>query len=389
MRTKSWCSRIQGTATLDGLDSATAPRTTLWAYTPETAAKHQVLRGYLEAWLPILGTKAGRIVLIDGFAGPGRYVTGEPGSPLVMLDALLSHRALDSITAEVVFVFMEKDAGRVAHLQKELGAIALPARVKVSVLHGYFHELIGPVLDDIENRGQKLAPTFAFIDPFGYRDTRLDLSSRILGHPRCEVLIYVPVPFIARFIDAQTVPADALDMLYGDDRWRQAQNLGSAANAERSLTDLLLERLHEDCEHVRSFEIVGSGPNNGATLFFGTNHPIGLARMKESMWKTDPASGTSFKDSTREGQIALFEPAPDVQLLERLLHERFGTSVFRIEDALDHVVLATPFIKSHVKTRTLKPAEAAGRIEVVEASGTRRAGTFPDGTRLRFIDESP
>lgn len=52
--------------------------------------KHIVLRSYLDAWLPILsyGARyraamgAGKLVLVDGFAGPGRYSTGEDGSPL-------------------------------------------------------------------------------------------------------------------------------------------------------------------------------------------------------------------------------------------------------------------------------------------------------------------
>jgi three-Cys-motif partner protein len=52
----------------------------LWPLKRHTIAKHQILRWYIDAWLPILG--AGRwakddVVLIDGFAGPGRYRGGE------------------------------------------------------------------------------------------------------------------------------------------------------------------------------------------------------------------------------------------------------------------------------------------------------------------------
>src|SRR6266508_3728294 len=73
-----------------------ARKDTLWPITRPTQAKHMILRTYLDAWLPILG--AGRhahehVVLIDGFAGPGRYSGGEPGSPLIMLEAYLDHSA--------------------------------------------------------------------------------------------------------------------------------------------------------------------------------------------------------------------------------------------------------------------------------------------------------
>jgi hypothetical protein len=49
------------------------PRDTIWPIEPHTAAKHQILRKYLDAWFPILATYNKRIVYVDGFAGPGRY----------------------------------------------------------------------------------------------------------------------------------------------------------------------------------------------------------------------------------------------------------------------------------------------------------------------------
>ena len=51
-----------------------SPTEILWERQRHTAAKHQILTGYLDAWIPILA-HAGHedLVLIDGFAGPGRY----------------------------------------------------------------------------------------------------------------------------------------------------------------------------------------------------------------------------------------------------------------------------------------------------------------------------
>ena len=50
--------------------------------------KHLILQGYLEAWYPKLKF-ARRLVFIDGFAGPGEYLGGEKGSPLIALDAAI------------------------------------------------------------------------------------------------------------------------------------------------------------------------------------------------------------------------------------------------------------------------------------------------------------
>jgi len=70
------------------------PEDTIWPIEPHTSAKHQILRKYLDAWLPILGRHNSRIVYIDGFAGPGEYSGGEPGSPIIALEAAYAPRSV-------------------------------------------------------------------------------------------------------------------------------------------------------------------------------------------------------------------------------------------------------------------------------------------------------
>jgi three-Cys-motif partner protein len=354
--------------------------------TPATAAKHTILRAYLNAWFPIMGRKP-RIVVIDGFAGPGRYTGGEPGSPLIMLTALLDHSAFDRMTAEVVFLLVEQDPRREEALREEIGALTFPERVKVETVGGQFHEVMEGTLDDIRSRGADLAPTFAFIDPFGYVDTMLDLGGQILGYPSCEVLVYVPLPHIARFLDAPNVPAAALTRLFGDDRWRGAQGLGGGRAGEQALNDLLIERLEENCDYARSFQIIGAGPNTGARLFFGTSDRLGLTKMKDAMWKADPGGGVRFRDTTARDQEALFQPSPEFRLLEAMLRREFGTRPFSIEEAEDFTLLSTPFRHNgHLKRFTLGVAEREARLEVLSAPEKRSRGQYPPLTRLRFSE---
>ena len=85
-----------------------------WKIEDHTRAKHRVLRSYLNAWIPIMGYQSKksyqldgppRLLLVDGFAGPGTYLDGEPGSPLIMLDALLSHASLEKL-GDVIFLYL-------------------------------------------------------------------------------------------------------------------------------------------------------------------------------------------------------------------------------------------------------------------------------------------
>ena len=116
----------------------------LWPLDDHTRAKHRVLRAYLNAWLPVMGQQAQKVIrltnepprllLVDGFAGPGRYETGEEGSPLIMLKTLLDHDAFERMSGvEFNHLFIEHDARRVAHLETELENLRVTGEREVRV----------------------------------------------------------------------------------------------------------------------------------------------------------------------------------------------------------------------------------------------------------------
>jgi len=281
-------------------------------------------------------------------------------------------------------LFIDDDGRRIAQLKEEIAKLTLPKQVSVHVAHGAFEDTFTAMLDDLQERGASLAPTFAFIDPFGYSQAPLQLSGRFLEFPRCEVLLYAPLRFINRFL-GRTGQEEALTSFFGTDRWRQALPLRGAERI-RFLHDLLYEQLKSDAGllYVRSFEILAAG-SRGYHLFFGTNNKErGLRRMKEAMWSIDRLAGQQYRDSTSLGQEPLFEPEPDLDPLREALRRHFGTRAFAIEDALDFTLVETPYLPQHVKIPILKPFENADELEIVAAKSGRRKGTYPDGTRVRF-----
>lgn len=351
-----------------------------------TAAKHTILRKYLDAWLPILG--GGRyarddVVLIDAFAGPGRYSTGEVGSPLLMLKAYLEHSG--DIIAAPHFFFIEEARDRAEHLKDELRELAIPESVEVSVSNASFDPEFPSLIERLRRRFGQLPPTFAFIDPFGASDLPVALSTPLLNVPKCEVLIYFPVAFLARFGDRPEF-LETMVSVFGGDDWRAA----FAAEVDfdvcqRMLLDLFMAKLRERVPYVRSFAITPAHEAGGNTyhLVFGTaNAEQGLRKMKDAMWKADPVGGAGFRDSTLAAHPVLFEEKPDVAALETMLRERFGSDWFTIEEAEWFTLIDTPFRDNgHLKRPTLAPAEKAGRLEVIR---TGRPGSFTPGTRMRF-----
>jgi three-Cys-motif partner protein len=358
------------------------PRGTLWTLEEHSKAKHEILRRYLSAWLPIMSRFNGRLVLVDGFAGPGRYDGGEDGSPLIMLKALLEHDHFDKMDCEFIYLFIEEREDRAKRLEEEISTLTIPDNVKWEVITGNFQEVFGGEIKELQEAGKQLAPTFAFVDPFGYSDAPMDLTASILEFRKCEVLIYVPLPSINRWI---SLPAQepAMTALFGSEDWKDALKL-HGKDRRKFLHDLFRVQLlrQGEVQFVRSFEIVTKNGTGGYHLFFGTGHEKGLKAMKTAMWGVDPQEGRSFRDSTGSDQLVLMEPDPDLGRLDKMMRAHFGESEFSIEDAERFALTETPYLPTHVRRGCLVPAERADELGVLTERGRRN--TYPEGTRMVF-----
>jgi three-Cys-motif partner protein len=148
-------------------------RETVWDLEPHTAKKHEILRRYFQAWLPILGSRNSRLLYIDAFAGPGEYGKGEDGSPLVILKAARDH--VLKVTSELICLFVESKLDRFEHLVGVLENIkpTLPSNIKFRALHGTFNDQFTQIFAHVEEQRKGFAPTLAFVD-----------GQRSLLHPR-------------------------------------------------------------------------------------------------------------------------------------------------------------------------------------------------------------
>ena len=324
---------------------------------------------------------------MDGFAGPGEYEDGERGSPLIALNAVLNHQHPPT-GAEVQFVFIEKDKERAAHLQSLLDAKAeeLPNYVQYRVICGEFDSKLGELLTSIEAGGHRLAPTFAFIDPFGYSGIPMETIARLMRHDKCEVLINFMFEEVNRFLAYDNDSHGAtLDRLFGTGEWREiiAQPL-APAQREKRLHDLYQRqlRISGGATYVRSFKMRNKRNKTDYYLFFGTRSLKGMDRMKQAMWRVDPTGAYEFSDLTDSQQQVLFQPEPDYTLLRKMLQGHFHGKTATVQEIEDYVIAETPFHSSQYKKTALKPMEQGGTIVPINPAVGRRAGTYADRSAL-------
>jgi three-Cys-motif partner protein len=339
----------------------------------------------------------GRIIFIDGFAGPGRYSGGEEGSPIIALKALLEHRYFKQPQREreVVLLFIEQDQARTAALQREVDefkkAQAIPDWVKTDVRHGEFAPVMTELLDKVAKEGHRLAPTFVFIDPFGFAGVPMRVIARIVENPSCECLITFMYESVNRFLSHSDPAIQAhFDELFGTPEWKDVAAERDPEKRRDRIVVLYRRQLMEVARlpYVRTFEMINEGNRAEYFLYFGTRNQIGFSKMKESMWRADPVAGSIFSDLTDSRQEVLLEAGADLTRLRSVLQQRFrGRGAVPIEDVEEFVLKETPYSESiHLKRRTLAPMEQAKLVEAqVQAGRKRRRGTYPPGTLLIFL----
>jgi three-Cys-motif partner protein len=360
------------------------PRDTLWAIEPHTAAKHQILRKYLDAWFPILATNNQRIIYLDGFSGPGRYSGGEPGSPVIALECARTHRA--NLTGELIFAFIEERKDRAAYLDGEVSKLQLPSHFKVVVVNGTFAQKLGELLDKLDASSNRIAPTFALIDPFGFSGIPYALIKRLLSKGKCEVLITFMVDAINRWLThpAESIREHIAETFGTEEAIQIAEGGGDRAT---TLKDLYHQQLNRVAKFVRYFEMRDHDNRLVYYLFFASNNALGHLKMKEAMWKVDPQGDFTFSDSTDPNQQLMFAHPSTAPLAEDLASKFRGKAKTPAKHLETYVLDHTAYLRKHMGN-ALGQLESQGRLKVADTKSDgkkRRARTYPNDALVTFL----
>ena len=356
---------------------------TVWDIDPHTKAKHFILTRHLGGWFPILSKRHGRIVYLDGFAGPGKYRGGEEGSPVIAIRTAITHKF--PLADELVFYFVEARPDRKAHLEQVLADLYPnpPRNISWHVSGAQFADEMRSLLTDLESEGKTLAPTFAFLDPFGFKGMPMEIVARILNYPRCEALITFMASFVNRFAETE-INDETLDELFGTPKWRGVSAMPDPEQRRRFLIELYTRQLETRVQgvHVRAFEMVDARNIPIYYLIFATRSQKGMEVMKGAMWAADPTGQYRFSDRTDPDQHTLLEIEDEqawVGPAAKIVHLEFSGTRQTVERVMSFLILQTPYPP---QKKILKRLEQEGKILSVVPRA--RAGTFPDGCIIQF-----
>jgi three-Cys-motif partner protein len=237
---------------------------------PWSRRKDLILRYYLKPYLAKVSRLGRPICIIDGFAGPGRYGDGTPGSPLIIAEAI---REMASRPVSVKLLCIEQDFDLFGRLRNNLASFEFS-----EARHSDFDAQI-PSIEEIAGTHT----LFLYLDPYTVEGIAWQSLDRLFVHLQqsrtsIELLLNFKAHSFARrgraalrlsipALDARTgdlatndmgdedaTPILSLNRIAGGDWWQKILRAQHEFPSEVQQVTLefcrkLRERFREVCEH--------------------------------------------------------------------------------------------------------------------------------------------
>lgn len=362
-----------------------------------SAAKVRVFTSYLGIYLNILG-KTGSVdsvFIYDLMCGEGEYADGREGSALKGLREVL--RYLTENPSETLRIsYLLNDAGisdvepgrsKIDRVKEKAAFIPFEPAHEQRLTVAYRTLPLANVMSLAIDRVQRLTAfrqkALLFIDPWGYKDIRTDDLKAALAGGQSEVLLFLPIEMMWRFIDtAYHEPFKGGEALQ---EWLKdlfPETLPTFADVHDFIQQFR-QRLQQRIDVPYSSRFTLQAPNrNTYSLFYFTSNRKGLQKMLESQWKEDPDEGSGHRANQN---FNLFKPGELTEYPSRVHAYLAGAPSRTNEDLLDFG-LTEGFLPKH--TAAVLKALPASRLTVWEPNcPALRRNTFylnePD-RQIRF-----
>jgi three-Cys-motif partner protein len=346
--------------------------------------KHGILKRYPVVFASAAGQRAARVVLLDGYAGRGRYDDDTPGSPMLLLDTA----AHTSSFRHVECLFVERDRANFEELCKvieEHRTTDVACEAYEGELSHHLEAILGRAAD---------AALFAFLDPFGTALNYDELTQRFLGRPErppTEVLLHFSVNAVRRIggllrklggetkarRDADRKTIERVDRFLGGDWWHE---IAHDATDEPGVSTKIAEQVAD-----RYCRQVAKATNYGALWYPVRDRPDLTPEYFLVLFARHPYAFWRFNDSLSKANLEWQEAwrgkantkAASKATRERELSKAHGVmSLFG--DEFDDTTAAPPEYPPFDEK-----AESALWVQAIEANVTT---LLQQGAAFRLMD---
>jgi len=312
--------------------------------------KDLVLKQYLVPYLPKIATQQRPVLVIDGFAGPGRFGDGTAGSPVIICSAV--QRVRQTVRSVNFFVWCVESS---VELADALDIELRPFSDFASLKRRRFQDLLPEITHAIISHN-----IFLYLDPFtvtGLSWNALDqLFSQVDRTRSVEVLLNFNVFALARaaciavgkrfaiaaddsaMLGESASTRAAITEVLGGDWWIQpfvtSQTFSEACgHLVRGYSKMLRGRFAEVCLHEIKDQHDQAIPNY--VLAFGSRHPDAFELMNDAMAKS--LKRQAAKEAPAQPMLIELRPeslVPERQAIQTIVREVLAGRATRGETIL-------------------------------------------------------
>ncbi|MBN1391259.1 MAG: three-Cys-motif partner protein TcmP [Sedimentisphaerales bacterium] len=313
--------------------------------------KDKILENYLSPYLSKIATQKAPVLIVDAFAGPGKFGDGELGSPLIICQNIQT-ALLKGISVPVSALCIEAEEELFSELSNSIEQFPFAV-----AKHGKF----GDFIQEIEKKAKDHS-VFLYVDPFAVEGLDWDGMDRVFQHLNVsnmsiEVLMNFNTPsFVRRGLSAlklavpesdpetedleeidapiPTPPSiEKLNNVAGGDWWQSILiSHMSFPYQVQQITDGICERLSkrfkEVCQHA-----IKALPHHTVPkyyLIFGSRHPDALLLMNDEMVKSRLTLAELAKPKDRTlFEMRSTELIPDIERLPAIILEHTSQPIKR------------------------------------------------------------
>ncbi len=340
-----------------------------WEYEEQTKIKHLVFADYFDKWVKIVGS-AQPLNYFDCFGGKGAYKEGEKiyfGSPILAAEIIKNNET--NLKREVSFIIIDKDNDNLANIKELLKYKKLGS--KPQFINTDFDMAINKVLDEHPN----LAPTFFFVDPFGFK-IKISTLKRMLDIPKSEILLTFMYNGIVRNLGVKDADRILID-LFGTVGWKQLKDLESREK-EKRIVELFRSELKKFCKFVYPYRLCFPEMNRTYYyLFHLTNYYLGCEVMKGSFAKYNRGR-IEYRGKTKN-QMTFFDyDHIKIDEIKRHLLSTYKESTKSFIEIIEEQIDETPYLVKHIR-EAIRDLEKEGKVNILREMKTTKLGKIRTG----------
>ena len=375
----------------------------------KSRVKTMIVTEFCKAYFPIISASfsSKEIWYIDLFCGPGCYDDGTPSTPIKLLDVINGFN--DAVRNRLKIVFNDENTEYIEKLKKNISNHPVLAKLKYQ-----------PIITNQKASEVNLsayiggrAPTFSFIDPWGYKDVSVSQIWSLVKNAGSDCVLFFNADRILKDISK---PANEQDFrqIFGNyfSEAKETQinpTLSQRKKAERFLS-LFSKNLYqtvkfENMAKVRLFilpfyvEADYQDKMSHYIVFISKSHKA-IREMRRVMIKQSNSNygqlGFASKD---EMQISLLsrEDGADKIIFEAIkkmfthypLLYRKGFTVVELSEFLDRYEMSTnfrvfPYSHQEIKT-VIKELHKKGYVKIMPSSGNQVKGSITEKSVFYII----